>query len=431
MSWQVVLWGQGAGEQSRHSDHHQRGAAFTHHHWGFWGGHWPLLVFRLQFLRHRLHVGWNLRGRWTIFSFSLSHFCCALVKTPPVTWCLISSVGTGASSSDSEGEQHFEHAAQWVFFLSRTSKASGHPQVWPFISPFSFVKVWEEVFKSSFQSHRFPTRGTFSSLLPHDLWDSSAPALPAVHLPNQSWGPSAGPTTSPPGGLWGSRDLCGPPCRGGDRGPDACACARVWWHNTPGQAGSAHCAHIRGCDSSPGPPTWGTTVLSLNFAFSSSYFAQTPTLFPCLQVQDSRHDNNLQELLNGQPVMAAPVFTKVELPTMHWFSPVWKSLLLILIFFPKVTCSAIKLGSLMFCQTVSSQQLIETILSWHALIFLLIGRGGKSRSASHLFCYWRRFFFSKCWWLSDDFLLLLPAIVHKYLDFLLLTLESYPCYFCF
>lgn len=70
-STQVVLWGQGAGEQSRHSDHHQRRTAFSHHRWGFWGGHRPLLVFRLQLLRHRLHFGWDLHWRWSLGSLSL------------------------------------------------------------------------------------------------------------------------------------------------------------------------------------------------------------------------------------------------------------------------------------------------------------------------------------------------------------------------
>lgn len=57
-----------------------------------------------------------------------------------------------------------------------------------------------------------------------------------------------------------------------------------------------------------------STLLFLRLTFT---VAQTPTLFSCLQGQDFKHDDDLQELLNGQPIMAAPAFTKVELPSMH------------------------------------------------------------------------------------------------------------------
>lgn len=57
--------------------------------------------------------------------------------------------------------------------------------------------------------------------------------------------------------------------------------------------------------------------------FTWLFLSLALTLHLCsdLQGQDSKHDNHLQEPLNGQLIMAAPVFTKVELPTMHCLPP--------------------------------------------------------------------------------------------------------------
>lgn len=67
----------------------------------------------------------------------------------------------------------------------------------------------------------------------------------------------------------------------------------------------------------PQPPVELLCHFTWLFLFLSFRMALMPRLFSYLQGQDSKHNDDLQEPLNGQPIMTAPVFTKVKLNTMH------------------------------------------------------------------------------------------------------------------